>query len=688
MSLNQCVSLEAQPNEDSVSAKSVADVFADGGALARMMDGYKPREGQLVFASAVEHAFAAGSLLIAEVPAGVGKSFGYGVPIALRSADRQDKSGERALIVTSNIALQEQLVDRDLPFLSNALSDCVFTYAVLKGRGNYLCWSNLRKAIESERGFVDGDSQRLERMKEWASSQLSAGKLADRSELPAELHDDKLWSKVACGEGDCRGSACNQISRCFVDAAHIRAAGAQIVVCNYHLLFSAMKIAEQRGCSLSETMLPHFDLIVMDEAHRAADTARSFFGFSISEWSFKRAVALLRKLDKDTAIDVEIAGKALMDRLRIHANSSAYKARLRKPNEFSAAAALTALGAAADVYSMLARAESDAELKADLRAGANRCKALKEKLSEAEQLLDPESVYYIEADNIGVKLCSKLVDVSSRLRNGLWSKVKSAVVVSATMRVGGRFDHAINELGLPKEKLDTECVNSPFDFSSQAMLVVPNGMPEPTDQRFAAAVGAELSKIVAFARGRTMALFTSRRVLDEARKALNGCGYKVLVQGDAPRAKLIAEFRHDVSSVLLGLASFWEGIDVPGEALACLVIDRLPFPRPDDPVLDFVTEKIGRRSFAEFSIPRAVMTFCQGFGRLIRSVDDTGVVVVLDRRLIDKPYGITFLRSLPLGTRISEHIEDAETLLQARKPESAGIARALDALDALDDIMM
>ena len=291
------------------------------------------------------------------------------------------------------------------------------------------------------------------------------------------------------------------------------------------------------------------------------------------------------------------------------------------------------------------RDADDTDLRSNLRRTGARCETLCAQLREAMRLSDPGSVAFIEEDARGnAVLRSKPIDVADRLQRSLFDDAHSVVLTSATLTTGGSFDHIAGEVGVPEPRLLS--VESPFDFGCQALLVVPSDMPAPNDPAYPAAVAAAIGEILELAEGRTLGLFTSYRNLNATYDRVHGNGHRVLRQGDMPRTALVEEFRNDVHSVLLGTESFWAGVDVPGETLSCVIIDRLPFPSPEDPVLDAISER-DRQWFRSYSLPRAVIAFKQGFGRLIRSGSDRGVVVVLDCRLVTKPYGRMFTASLP-----------------------------------------
>ena len=339
-----------------------------------------------------------------------------------------------------------------------------------------------------------------------------------------------------------------------------------------------------------------------------------------------------------------------------HRRSPAYRTRLRAPDVVSPKKLVGQLDKVADAYVEAIGTTTDTDLRADLRKAAGRAKSLSQQIATAMGAADPKTVSFIDEDARGsAVLCSKPIHVGERLRSSLFDETSSVVLTSATLTTGGSFDHLREEIGCPSPH--ELVVETPFDFQSQALLVVPEGIPDPNDPAYPAAVAAVFAEIMDLAQGRTLGLFTSYRNLNATYERVRGNGHRVLRQGDMPRTALVEEFRRDVRSVLLGTESFWAGVDVPGEALSCVVIDRLPFPSPDDPVLDAISES-DRRWFMNYSLPRAVIAFKQGFGRLIRSTSDRGVVVVLDRRLVSKPYGRVFTASLPdvLKTRRIENL--------------------------------
>lgn len=622
-------------------------VFGPNGIFARRFQGYAPRRGQIELTRAVDRAIEENAHLMAEAPTGTGKSIAYLVP-AIRHAVQH---GKRVLVVTGNIALQEQLVGKDLPLLAEVLP-WEFSFALLKGRQNYLCPSRLHEQEAEPQLDIPGepfDVDTYQAILSWAETTETG----DKSELPFEP-PARLWKRFSITSEDCKGNECRFRDQCFAAKAKAHAEQAMVVVTNYHMLLLHLHLREITGRDL---ILPPFDIAICDEGHKMADIAREFFGFRVTAGSVRWAGRLLGRMGHirlATALETEVS--AFFDALDTYASSDAYDRRLRVPGVVTHQALRAALVETFRVYQEGMDDVLDSDARAELTRAMARAMALVLQLDSAMGLTEEGSVYFLERlPKGGLALASKVVDVSERLRKLFFDATPSVIVTSATLTTGGSFEHAKRELGLRDAR--ELVVESPFDFERQALLIVPEGMPSPQEPVFADAVADVVARIVDLAEGRTLGLFTSYRNMNAAYERLSGCGYRVLRQGDAPRTQLIEAFRKDVRSVLLGTESFWAGVDVPGESLSCVIIDRLPFPPPDDPVLDAVSER-DPDWFQDFSLPRAIIAFKQGFGRLIRSQLDRGVVVVLDERLVTKRYGKKFIRSLPytLKSRRLAHV--------------------------------
>ncbi len=622
------------------------EVFGPGGLFARKVPGYEPRPGQLALTRLVDLAMQRGVHALGEAPCGSGKSLAYGVP-AVHHAVHRD---ERVVIVTANIALQEQLVQKDLPLLQRVLP-WPFSFELLKGRGNYLCVDRFEES--ERRGELlprdEGErDEQLEALLRWRGTT----ERGDVSELPF-VPRPHLWSRVSVSSDDCKGQDCKHAASCFANRAHVRARGAHILVTNYHLLFAHLAVRQATG---EDLVLPPFDRLVLDEAHEAAHIAREFFGFTVSERGVK---SLGGAAD---GLGARALGDALRDETQrffagvaAYARSGAYAVRLREPGWADPSKLVALLRQLAERAHARAHHE---DLPKDKRAAATvvqrRAATAAGHLREVAALEDARCAYWIEAGpGEGTRLRASQIEVGSLLHRELFGRTPT-VLVSATLTAGGDFGFVRRELGVPAAALEL-AVPSPFDFSRQALLVVPEGLPEPAAPDFIECAAAAFRRVIAICRGRTLGLFTSHRNLDAVHVRIATCGYRLLKQGERPRAELARVFRDDVSSVLLGTDSFWTGLDVPGQALTALVIDKLPFPNPKDPIIDAITERTPD-AFMRYLLPLAILKLRQGVGRLIRSRSDVGVAVVLDRRLVENPYGRAFVRSLPAGMRLTRDL--------------------------------
>ena len=639
----------------------LSEVFGDGGLFASRFPGYELREGQVALARMVDEAMSGGRHALGEGPCGTGKSVAYAVP-AVHHAHHEKK---RVVIATANIALQEQLVRKDLPMLASVLP-WSFSFALLKGRNNYVC---LDRRAESEargelRGLYYDDQQRqVDDVLAWAD----ATKTGDVSELPFIPHA-QVWSKFSVGSDECKGDGCPFRDDCFSERAKATAAGADLVVTNYHLLFAHLALRAETGQDL---VLPPFDLLILDEAHEAAEIAREFFGFTVSEQTFARLATVAADMgNKPLAGELRQEAQRLFTTLGGYARSPRYKRRLKEPGFASDAGLQRAVGR----FVALATARAEDELadkkgRATARNAARNAALAGARVAEGLAQSDAGKVYWLDVDPKGrTKLRGKPIDVSSLLREELFDRCPSVSLVSATLTTQGTFDFVRREVGVPEGAIEV-VAQTPFDFESQALLVVPERLPDPRDADFIDAAARVFQHVVDACDGRTLGLFTSYRNLHAVYERLDGRDHRVLRQGDLPRAELTRIFKEDTGSILLGTESFWTGIDVAGEALTGLVIDKLPFPPPDDPVIDAICER-DPRAFDNYLVPLAIIALRQGVGRLIRCKTDVGVAVILDKRIAEKGYGKKFLKSLPpmLTTRRIENI--------TRFLEEAAYARA------------
>jgi len=616
----------------------LSQVFGDGGIFASRFPGYEPRPGQVALARMVDEAMSGGRHALGEGPCGTGKGVAYCVPAIHHAV----KHGKRVVIATANIALQEQLVTKDLPTLKEVLP-WDFDFALLKGRNNFLCLDRLRESEargELALGYGDELEEQLKHIVAW-ERETETG---DKSELPfVPLY--KAWAKASVGSEECKRDGCAFYESCYAERAKAIAADANIVVTNFHMLFAHLAVRRETGRDL---VLPSFDLLILDEAHEAAEIAREFFGFTVSRFTVTRlAQAAAEEGWGGIARRLRDEVDPLFRRITAYERSANYSKRLREPGFVDVGAVVGHLDTLSDLASE--RTDEPGRSRDEKNAACNiaRLSSLAAaRLKEAAGQSDPNKVYWIEMDPKGrPKLRAKPIDVSERLREELFAVTDSVSLVSATLTTGGNFNFCRAEVGVPDDAIEV-IAESPFDFSTQSLLVVPDNVPGPNEPGFPTAVSRTLKQVIHACDGRTLGLFTSYRVLNAVYDQVRHNGHRVLRQGDLPRTELSRIFKEDVGSVLLGTESFWTGIDVKGEALTAVVIDKLPFPHPDDPVVSAIRDR-DPRAFANYLVPRAIIAFRQGVGRLIRSRDDIGVIVLMDRRIAEKSYGRRFLASLP-----------------------------------------
>ncbi|MDE2099180.1 MAG: ATP-dependent DNA helicase [Patescibacteria group bacterium] len=621
----------------------IDDTFKADGLLAKLFPGYEPRKGQIDMAKAVSKAYEETSTLLVEAPTGVGKSVGYLVP-AIEAA----QTGKVTLVVTSSIVLQEQLISKDLPTLKKVINK-PFSFALAKGVNNYLC----ENAIDSKpKLYTAKEKDEWHTVMEWARSTTTG----DISELPFEL---SYAVRQACtvSSDECLGRNCPSVSSCFYYAAKSSWQTAKIIVTNYHLFFIDLKIRQMS--TDGKGILPDYDAVVFDEAHKAPSIARDFFGFRHTE----AGIMSIAKATPNEKIceDLKTSATVFFAQLEKYYNSSSYRARIKVENCIPEGTKLAGLlMMAADSFTAEANLRDDNEVKHKLRLRARSAKKAGDDILAAMTMEDQFSVYFIDKTDKSIAISSKLVVVAAVMKRFFGNK--PIILTSATLANGkGEFSLIKRELGISDCK--ELVVESPFDFS-KAMFVVPD-MPETNSFGYSKAVAQAVEKAVRASQGRALCLFTSWSVLKSTYEHLQclNLPWMILKQGDAPRTLLIQKFKEDTHSILLGVESFWAGVDVPGEALSCVVIDKLPFISPDDPVLDFLQEKFPDAAFQMFSIPNAIIAMKQGVGRLIRSKSDRGVIVALDNRLFTKSYGKQFLRALPNGIGFSDDISSIAQFL-------------------------
>lgn len=620
-------------------------------ALTKNLEGFEPREGQRELAAAVARVLAEGGHLLAEAGTGTGKSFAYLIPLLAYAADR----AERVIVSTGTIALQEQIIFKDLPFLQRLLPNPPEAVLV-KGRGHYLCrWRLAREQAATGLFPTEGWPELLS----WAQETQTG----DAAEIEGQI-PPSLWARVAADE-TCLRPYCPYQEECFFLAARERAFQARVLVLNHHLYLSDLKVRLDSGGEAA--ILPEHEVAVFDEAHHLPAVAADALAVEVS---FPRFAAITRSLRLLSLPRLEVG---LLQELESTA-AAFFAALAPPPGEDEEAWPLTTypLELAENLRQRLRNLRRHLDelhvekLELPLAEAAAKLAQEAAKLAaDLEFILRGEEGYVSWAQVVSegqrrrVILQATPLEVGGLLREHLFDRLRATVLTSATLSVAGDFSFFRRETGVPPGR--ELCLPSPFSFAEQCLLYTPTDLPDPNDPQFYAAAAPRIEELLHLSRGRALVLFTSYRGLNQVYNYLAPrLPFPLYRQGELARHRLLAAFRQEVASVLLATASFWEGIDVPGEALSCLVIDRLPFAVPSHPVTRAKLAAIraaGGSDFAAYTLPRAVLRLKQGFGRLIRSRQDRGVVAILDRRLVLKAYGHRFLAALPSCPR-TESLEE------------------------------
>ncbi|HYN77614.1 MAG TPA: ATP-dependent DNA helicase [Lamprocystis sp. (in: g-proteobacteria)] len=615
---------------------SLAHLFGPGGLLAQRLPGFIHRAPQQAMAETIAAVMAAGETLVCEAGTGTGKTFAYLVPALL--------CGRKVMISTGTRNLQDQLFHRDLPQVRDALGLPVRA-ALLKGRANYLCRHRLQLAVDDPARHDPDLRRQLRQVQDWSK----ATKRGDIAEL-ALPEDAPVWPAVTSTGDNCLGPTCPDWQDCHLVAARREAQAADLVVVNHHLFCADLALKDEGFGEI----LPGADCFILDEAHQLPEIAAGFFGVLISG---RQLLDLVR--DTDLEYQREAGDCPELPELTAGLRRTLQDLRLslgdgdrRGPwHELTADAELVrALAALLRRLQALAQGLKSLEGRGKgLDACQGRATDLAARLALLTADAGEDQVRWFEVQGRGFRLHQTPLDVAAVFRQQFGRHQAAWVFTSATLAIGGSFAHFSRQIGI--ENARTARWESPFDYASQALWFVPRGLPEPSDPGYNTSVLALGRELIGYSRGRAFLLFTSHRALREVAEGLAGrIAYPILVQGSAPRGELLRRFRDLGNAVLLGTASFWEGVDVPGEALSCVIIDRLPFASPGDPVLAAridALRKAGGNPFAEHQLPQAVIALKQGAGRLIRGCRDRGVLVVCDPRLLRKSYGHTFLASLP-----------------------------------------
>jgi ATP-dependent DNA helicase DinG len=626
--------------------------FAPGGLLSRTHPAYEFRRGQLQMAQAVEQALEEKRHLIVEAGTGTGKTLAYLMPVI--------RSGKRVLISTGTKNLQEQLFYKDIPFLEQALypnGEAKLRVCYMKGRANYLCRKKLYDLTDQP---VLSGLEEIEQYRAIAAWEKTT-QTGDRAELASLPEASALWPKLDARADTCLGQKCSSFERCFITEMHRRAIESDIIIVNHHLFFADLAIKQASDHAPDAGILPEVGAVIFDEAHELEDVAGSYFGVAVSNLRIEdliRDVEASLQRNHLLSANIEGATRSLRERSQfffsvLPAGDGRFAFQNRREfleengDEFLALMqALGRLGSELqnlpqkpeEVFQFLRRIE---ELRVQLRF-----------LMESE---DRNTVFWIErrgsrgGSRQNVFLQATPIDVAPILKTCLFDQLECAVLTSATLAVGGAFEYIRQRLGLNHAR--EEFVPSHFDYASQALLYVPSDLPDPRTPQFGAKAADRIRRLLDITRGRAFCLFTSYAQMNDIYQRLLGeLEFPLLLQGDAPKTALLEEFRLTPNAVLFATSSFWQGVDVQGEQLSCVIIDRLPFAVPSDPVVAARVRSVdeaGGNAFFQYQVPAAVITLKQGFGRLIRSLHDRGLLCLLDNRVLKKQYGRVFLESLP-----------------------------------------
>ncbi len=646
------------------------EIFGNGGLIAKYHKEYEYRGGQIKMAEAVLRAFEEKKHLIVEAGTGTGKTMAYLVPaIAAALAKKQ-----RVIISTGTKNLQEQLMEKDIPFLQKVMPK-KFTAAYMKGRSNYACLYKIKKA--ENQPILEGldEMDYFDEVRHW-SRETETGDRAELVNLPENI---SFWSRINAKSETCLGQKCPDFEPCFITRMRQRADEADIVIVNHHLFFADLNV---RGNQYGK-VLPDYGAVIFDEAHLIEDIAADYFGFQISSFQIDELVrdadslpitdaVATRDLTKLCAKIIGLADQFWVRFIQTRGQDGRFPL---VPNAFAERdqkgdVQPTPLG---EAYFALDNALERLETAVDVHA---------EELTEAESLLkrvrqtrfdlefivtqsEKNYVYWLEKRGRGMFLRASPIDVSKLLQEKLFEKTETVILTSATLSANGKFNFIKDRLGLEEEKTETLLAPSAFNYEKQAIIYIPKAMPDPRAPEYNQMAAAEIVKILGITQGHAFVLCTSNFSMNTLYELVSmRVNYPCLVQGSMSKAGLLDRFRKTSNAVLFATSSFWQGVDVRGEQLSCVIIDKLPFAVPSDPIVAARTRFIdenGGKSFFDYSVPQAVITLKQGIGRLIRSKTDKGVIALLDTRLRTKSYGRDFLNSLP-RMKITSELKDVANI--------------------------
>ena len=629
-------------------------IFAATGVLGATIAGYRVRPQQAQMAKLAYHAMQENTCLVAEAGTGTGKTFAYLVPALL--------SGGKVIISTGTKTLQDQLFERDLPAVRDALK-LPATLALLKGRANYVCLYHLRRAREHGRFHYREELRHLQLIERFANISNSG----DKSALADVPEDASVWPYVTSTRDNCLGQECEFHDKCFVMRARKAAQSAEIVVVNHHLFFADVMLRDE---GVSE-LLPDSNVVIFDEAHQLPETANIFFGStsSTTQWlelaRDSRSAMLTHAADaKEIEQATAALEKAARDLRLVFGPLPQRYTRQQMLNDSRFPAALEVAQTA--IATLSATLQAHAERASELGRCHERTMEAQQRLAAWDAGNAATEVAWLEVMTHAVQLHITPLSIAEGFKKQIDGQARAWIFTSATLAVKDDFSHYQREMGLDRSA--SARWESPFNYAGQALLYVPENMPDPNAPSFSAAVADAAYPVLQASKGRAFVLCTSLRAMREIhallqqRLAADGVSWPLMLQGEGSRSELLARFRSSENAILVASQSFWEGVDVRGEALSVVIIDKLPFSAPDDPVLAARLEQIrsrGGNPFMEYQLPRAVINLKQGAGRLIRDESDRGVLMICDPRLISKPYGAKVWQSLPPMRRTRELAEVA-----------------------------
>ena len=626
--------------------------------LASTHPAYEFRRGQLQMAQAVEQALEEKRHLIIEAGTGTGKTLAYLLPVI--------RSGKRVIISTGTKNLQEQLFYKDIPALEQALypkGESKLNVCYMKGRSNYLCRKRLYDLTDQP---VLSGLEEIEHYRAIAAWEKTT-QTGDRAELAALPEVSALWFKLDARADTCLGQKCSSWDKCFITEMHRRAQESDIIIVNHHLFFADLGIKQQSEYAPDAGILPEVGTVIFDEAHELEDVAGSYFGVSVSNARMEELCRDVEaSLQRNRMLSAALSGslKSLRERSQFFFallpqgdGRFAFDSR----REFLEENGDEFLGLQQALIRLAAELEGLASKPEEIFNFVRRAQELQFQLGFLMESENPNTVFWIERrrggrDKSNVFLQATPIDVAPILKSCLFDKLECAVLTSATLAVGGGFEYMRRRLGL--EHAREQVLPSHFDYENQAVFYVPPDLPDPRTPQFAAKAADRIRRLLEITRGRAFVLFTSYAQMNEIYQRLLGeLDFPMLLQGDAPKSVLLEEFRLTPNAVLFATSSFWQGVDVQGEQLSCVIIDRLPFAVPSDPVVAARVKSIdaeGGNAFFQYQVPAAVITLKQGFGRLIRSLHDRGLLTLLDNRILKKAYGRVFVESLPKYRRTTD----------------------------------